>query len=42
MIRYEKMRETQWFLTPTTCYEDSFSTLCTVIETDLVSDLKAN
>jgi hypothetical protein len=23
MIRFEKMRETQWFLTPTTRYEDS-------------------
>ncbi len=31
MIRYEKMRETQWFLTPTTCYEYSFSTLCTML-----------
>jgi hypothetical protein len=27
MIRYEEMGETQWFLTPIKCDEDSFSTL---------------
>ncbi len=28
-MRYENMGETQWFLTPTTCDKDPFST-CTV------------